>query len=79
MMLKVFVYEKFGDGIISVINFWFDVKKVDDFEGGLCVVIMFDGKYLLIKLFWCWCGVVMWCCVVLFDVCWLVYVFVMLF
>lgn len=51
IILKVLVYEKFGDGIISVINFKFDVKKVVDLEGGECVVIILDGKYLLIKLF----------------------------
>lgn len=51
IILKVLVYEKFGDGIISAINFKFDVKKVVDLEGGECVVIILDGKYLSIKLF----------------------------
>ncbi|WP_038205797.1 cyanase, partial [Xenorhabdus bovienii] len=32
--LKVLVHEKFGDGIISAINFKLDVKKVADPEGG---------------------------------------------
>ena len=32
--LKALVHEKFGDGIISAINFKLDIKKVDDPEGG---------------------------------------------
>lgn len=51
IILKALVYEKFGDGIISAINFKFDVKKVADSEGGERAVIILDGKYLSIKSF----------------------------
>lgn len=44
--LKALVHEKFGDGIISAINFKLDIKKVDDPEGGSRAVITLDGKYL---------------------------------
>ncbi|PCE32602.1 cyanase [Burkholderia ubonensis] len=49
--LKALVHEKFGDGIISAINFKIDVKKVDDPEGGSRAVITLDGKYLPTKPF----------------------------
>lgn len=49
--LKALVHEKFGDGIISAINFKLDVKKVDDPEGGSRAVITLDGKYLPTKPF----------------------------
>lgn len=49
--LKVLVHEKFGDGIISAINFKLDVKKVADPEGGERAVITLDGKYLPTKTF----------------------------
>ncbi|MET3632266.1 cyanase [Burkholderia sp. 572] len=49
--LKALVHEKFGDGIISAINFKLDVKKVDDREGGARAVITLDGKYLPTKPF----------------------------
>ncbi|WP_152225970.1 cyanase [Pseudomonas sp. SCB32] len=49
--LKVLVHEKFGDGIISAINFKLDVKKVEDPEGGPRAVITLDGKYLPTKPF----------------------------
>ncbi|TFF41141.1 cyanase [Pseudomonas sp. RIT623] len=49
--LKVLVHEKFGDGIISAINFKLDVKKVEDPEGGSRAVITLDGKYLPTKPF----------------------------
>lgn len=42
---------KFGDGIISAINFKLDVKKVADPEGGERAVITLDGKYLPTKPF----------------------------
>jgi cyanate lyase len=48
--LKVLVYEKFGDGIISAINFRLDIKKLDDPEGGSRAVITLHGKYLPTKL-----------------------------
>ena len=47
--LKALVHEKFGDGIISAINFKLDVKKVADPEGGELAVITLDGKYLPTK------------------------------
>ena len=49
--LKVLALEKFGDGIISAINFKLDVKKVDDLDGGSRAVITLDGKYLPAKPF----------------------------
>lgn len=49
--LKALIHEKFGDGIISAINFKLDVKKVSDPEGGHRAVITFDGKYLPTKPF----------------------------
>src|ERR1700733_4245566 len=49
--LKALVHEKFGDGIISAINFKLDIKKVDDPEGGSRAVITLDGKNLPTKPF----------------------------
>ena len=49
--LKALIHEKFGDGIISAINFKLDVKKVSDPEGGHRAVITFDGKYMPTKPF----------------------------
>jgi cyanate lyase len=49
--LKALVHEKFGDGIISAINFKLDIKKVADPEGGSRAVITLDGKYLPVKPF----------------------------
>lgn len=49
--LKALVHEKFGDGIISAINFKLEVKKVADPEGGERAVITLDGKYLPTKPF----------------------------
>ncbi|MFM0591803.1 cyanase [Paraburkholderia bryophila] len=49
--LKALVHEKFGDGIISAINFKLDIQKVDDPEGGSRAVITLDGKYLPTKPF----------------------------
>ena len=49
--IKAVIHEKFGDGIISAINFRLDVKKVDDPEGGSRAVITLDGKYLPTKPF----------------------------
>ena len=49
--LKALVHEKFGDGIISAINFKLVVKKVADPEGGERAVITLDGKYLPTKPF----------------------------
>jgi len=44
--LKALVHEKFGDGIISAINFKLDIQKVPDPEGGDRAVITLNGKYL---------------------------------
>ncbi|MQL48231.1 cyanase [Photorhabdus khanii] len=49
--LKVLIHEKFGDSIISAINFKLDLKKVEDPEGGSRAVITLDGKYLPTKPF----------------------------
>ncbi|MEO3992308.1 cyanase [Pseudocitrobacter cyperus] len=49
--LKMLVHEKFGDGIISAINFRINVQKVADPEGGERAVITLDGKYLPTKPF----------------------------
>lgn len=49
--LKALVHEKFGDGIISAINFRLDVNKVEDPDGGYRAVITLDGKYLPTKPF----------------------------
>lgn len=49
--LKALVHEKFGDGIISAINFKLDIQKVPDPEGGERAIITLDGKYLPTKPF----------------------------
>ncbi|SPK76002.1 cyanate aminohydrolase (plasmid) [Cupriavidus taiwanensis] len=49
--LKALVHEKFGDGIISAINFKLDIQKVPDPDGGHRAVITLDGKYLPTKPF----------------------------
>ncbi len=49
--LKALVHEKFGDGIISAINFKLDVTKVADPEGGERAIITLNGKYLPVKPF----------------------------
>lgn len=49
--LKALVHEKFGDGVISAINFKLNVQKVADPEGGHRAVITLDGKYLPTKPF----------------------------
>lgn len=49
--LKALVHEKFGDGIISAINFRLDIQKVEDPDGGHRAVITLDGKYLPTKPF----------------------------
>lgn len=47
--LKELVHEKFGDGIISAVNFRMDIQKVSDPDGGHRAVITLDGKYLPFK------------------------------
>lgn len=49
--LKALVHEKFGDGIVSAINFKLDIRKIDDPDGGSRAVITLDGKYLPTKPF----------------------------
>ncbi|NHR05821.1 cyanase [Chromobacterium haemolyticum] len=44
--LKALVHEKFGDGIISAINFKLDIRKEEDPDGGERAVITLDGKFL---------------------------------
>lgn len=43
--LKELIHEKFGDGIMSAINFRCDVQRVAD-SGGDRVVVTLDGKFL---------------------------------
>lgn len=49
--LKALIHEKFGDGIMSAINFRLDIQKVEDPDGGHRAVITLDGKYLPAKAF----------------------------
>ena len=43
--IKELIHEEFGDGIMSAINFRFDVKRVPD-PAGDRVVVTLDGKFL---------------------------------
>lgn len=43
--LKELIHEKFGDGIMSAINFHCDVQRVEDPNGDR-VVVTFNGKFL---------------------------------
>jgi cyanate lyase len=43
--IKELIHEEFGDGIMSAINFRFDVKRVAD-PAGDRVVVTLDGKFL---------------------------------
>jgi hypothetical protein len=47
--LKALAHEKFGDGIISAINFRLDIQKVPDSEGGDSAVITLNGKFQPVK------------------------------
>jgi cyanate lyase len=47
--LKALVHEKFGDGIISAINFRLNIERKEDPDGGHRAVITLDGKYLPTK------------------------------
>jgi cyanate lyase len=49
--LKALIHEQFGDGIMSALNFKFDLKKEADPDGGERVVITLNGKYLPAKPF----------------------------
>lgn len=48
MPLKSVIHEKFGDGIMSAIDFTLDVEKVEDPKGDRVKVIM-NGKFLPYK------------------------------
>jgi cyanate lyase len=43
--IKELIHEEFGDGIMSAINFRFDVQRVPD-PAGDRVVVTLDGKFL---------------------------------
>jgi cyanate lyase len=43
--IKELIHEEFGDGIMSAINFRFDIKRVPD-PAGDRVVVTLDGKFL---------------------------------
>ena len=43
--IKELIHEEFGDGIMSAINFRFDVKRVPD-PAGYRVVVTLDGNFL---------------------------------
>jgi cyanate lyase len=43
--IKELIHEEFGDGIMSAINFRFDVQRVPDPDGDR-VVVTLDGKFL---------------------------------
>ena len=43
--IKELIHEEFGDGIMSAINFRFDLKRVPD-PAGDRVVVTLDGKFL---------------------------------
>jgi cyanate lyase len=47
--LKALVHEKFGDGILSAINFRMSIEKVEDPDGGHRAVITLNSKYLPTK------------------------------
>jgi cyanate lyase len=47
--LKALVHERFGDGIISAINFRMSLDKESDPEGGDRAVITLNGKFLPVK------------------------------
>lgn len=49
--LKALFHEKFGDGIVSAINFKLDIQKVPDPEGGERALITLNGRYLPTKPF----------------------------
>jgi len=48
MPVKSVVHEKFGDGIMSAIDFTFNVEKVEDPKGDRVQMIM-EGKFLPYK------------------------------
>ncbi|KAL2921287.1 Cyanate hydratase [Bienertia sinuspersici] len=44
--IKEIINEEFGDGIMSAIDFYCSVDKVQGVDGKDRVVVTFDGKYL---------------------------------
>lgn len=46
--IKEIIHEKFGDGIMSAIDFTMDMQKEGNPYGG-CVVVTLNGKFLLYK------------------------------
>lgn len=48
MPMKSVIHEKFGDGIMSAIDFTLDIEKVEDPKGDRVVVTM-NGKFLPYK------------------------------
>lgn len=52
MPTKEVIQEKFGDGIMSAINFTLDIEKVEDLKGDRVKVTM-NGKFLPYKKWWC--------------------------
>ncbi len=48
--LKALIHEKFGDGIMSAIDFRLDVRKVEAPEGDR-VVVTLDGKFLPMRTY----------------------------
>lgn len=48
--IKALIHEKFGDGIMSAIDFSMDMKRVEDPKGDR-VVITLNGKFLPYKKF----------------------------
>jgi cyanate lyase len=50
MPMKVVIHEKFGDGIMSAIDFTLDIEKVEDPKGDRVKVTM-NGKFLPYKKF----------------------------
>jgi cyanate lyase len=48
MPMKAVIHEKFGDGIMSAIDFTLDIEKVEDPKGDRVKVVM-NGKFLPYK------------------------------
>lgn len=48
--IKALIHEKFGDGIMSAIDFTMDMKKMEDPKGDRVVITM-NGKFLPYKKF----------------------------
>ncbi|MGH8000261.1 MAG: cyanase, partial [Brasilonema sp.] len=48
MPIKTVIHEKFGDGIMSAIDFTLNIQKVEDPKGDRVKVIM-SGKFLPYK------------------------------